>query len=76
MKINVYGPGCAKCTKTAELVHQALAETGVTAEVVKVMDVREIVMAGVMTTPAVAVDGVMKISGRVPTLAEIKGWLA
>jgi small redox-active disulfide protein 2 len=73
--VNVYGPGCAKCNQVAELVKKAIAETGVAAELVKVMDVREIVMAGVMTTPAVSVDGVMKATGRVPTLDEIKGWL-
>ena len=75
MKINIYGTGCAKCEKTAELVQRALAETGIDAEVTKVREVRDIVMAGVMSTPAVSVDGVMKVSGRVPELAEIKGWL-
>ena len=75
MKINVYGTGCAKCEKTYELIQRALADTGVNAEVTKVREVRDIVMAGVMSTPAVSVDGVMKVSGRVPELAEIKGWI-
>jgi small redox-active disulfide protein 2 len=75
MEIKVFGTGCAKCKKTEEIVHQALAETGVAAEVVKVGDIREIVMAGVMSTPAVSVDGTVKITGRVPTLDEVKGWV-
>jgi small redox-active disulfide protein 2 len=75
MEIKIYGPGCDKCTKTAELVEKVVAETGAQAEIVKIKDIREIVMAGVMTTPAVSVDGVMKITGRVPTAEEVKSWL-
>lgn len=75
MLIKVFGPGCDKCHKTFDLVQKAVADTGVDAEVVAVKDIREIVMAGVMTTPAVSVDDVMKIVGRVPSLDEVKGWL-
>ncbi len=75
MKITVYGPGCAKCKQTEELVKKAVAETGVTAEVVKVSDIREMIAAGIMSTPAVAVDGVMKVTGKVPNINEIKAWI-
>ena len=75
MQIKVYGTGCAKCKKAEEIVRQALAETGKTAEVMKVSDIKDIVMAGVMSTPAVAVDDAIKVAGRVPTLDEVKGWL-
>ena len=70
--ITVYGPGCAKCKQTEELVRRVIAETGADAEVVKVSDIREMVTAGVMSTPAVAVDGAVKVSGKVPSVDEIK----
>jgi small redox-active disulfide protein 2 len=73
--ITVYGPGCAKCKQTEELVRKAVAETGAEANVVKVSDFKEIVAAGVLSTPAVAVDGVMKVSGRVPKADEVKAWI-
>ena len=76
MKISVYGPGCMKCKKTEELVHQVLAETKVDAIVEKVSDIQAIVAAGVMSTPAVAIDGLVKLSGRVPTADELRRWIA
>jgi len=75
-KITVYGPGCARCNQTEELVRKVVAETNAQAEVVKVTDLREMAMAGILSTPAVAVDGVIKVTGRVPSVAEVKGWLA
>jgi len=71
-KITVYGPGCMKCKKTEENVRQVLAETGVEAVVEHVTDIQAIVAAGVMSTPAVAVDGVVKLKGRVPTAEELR----
>jgi len=76
MKITIYGSGCAKCKQTEALVQRVVAECGVPAEVVKVSEIREIVSAGILTTPAVAVDGVVKVSGRVPTADEVKRWIA
>ena len=75
-KIAVYGPGCMKCKKAEENVRQVLAETGVAATVEHVTDVQAIVAAGVMSTPAVAIDGVIKVSGRIPKRDEVKAWLA
>ncbi len=74
--ITVYGPGCAKCNKAEEVVKQALEVMGVQATLVKVTDVRQMVAAGVMSTPAVAVDGVVKLSGRIPTFEEVRRLLA
>jgi small redox-active disulfide protein 2 len=74
--ITVYGPGCMKCQKTEEIVKQAVEGAGIQATVLKVFDVQKMVAAGVMSTPAVAVDGVIKLSGRIPTAAEVRGWLA
>ena len=74
-KIAVYGPGCMKCKKAEENVRQVLAETGVAATVEHVTDLQAIVAAGVMSTPAVAIDGVIKLSGRVPTTTELRQWI-
>lgn len=75
-RITVYGPGCMKCKKTEENVRQVLAETGVEAAVEHVTDMQAIVAAGVMSTPAVAVDGVVKLKGRVPTVEELRQAIA
>jgi small redox-active disulfide protein 2 len=74
--ITVYGPGCMKCQKAEEIVKQTVEAAGIQAQVVKVSDVQKMVAAGIMSTPAVAVDGVVKLSGRIPTAAEVQGWLA
>ncbi len=72
MKITVYGPGCMKCQKTEAIVRQVLAETGVEAVVEHVTNLQVIAAAGILSTPAVAVDGVMKFKGRVPTAGELR----
>lgn len=72
MKIEVLGTGCPKCQATLRNVEQALRELGIPAEIVKVTDVREIVARGVMMTPALAINGEIKVSGHVPTVEEIK----
>jgi small redox-active disulfide protein 2 len=71
-KITVYGPGCMKCQKTEATVRQVLAESGIDAKVEHVTDMQAIVAAGVLSTPAVAVDGVVKLRGRVPTADEVR----
>lgn len=74
-KVQVMGPGCAKCTETAKVVQEAIAESGVQAIMEKVSDFAEIARFGVFTTPAVAVDGAVKIVGKVPKKADVIGWL-
>ena len=74
--ITVYGPGCVKCRKAEEIVKQTVEAAGIQATVVKVSDVQQMVAAGIMSTPAVAVDGVIKLSGRIPTADKVRGWLA
>jgi small redox-active disulfide protein 2 len=76
MKIAILGTGCAKCKQTADIVRQAVAEVGVDATVFKVEDPREIMRFHVMRTPAVAIDGTVRISGRVPTVPEIASLLS
>ncbi len=76
MKIEILGSGCAKCKKTKELVEQAVAELGVDAEVIKVEDINAALDYGVMITPAVVIDGDVKIAGKVPTIEKVKEWLS
>ena len=75
MKIHVMGPGCPKCAQTEQTVREAVAEAGVEAEIVKVKDFKEIAAFGVFSTPAVAVDGVVRVTGRAPDKAEVLDWL-
>ncbi len=72
MKIEVLGTGCAKCRATEKNVRKAVEELGIQAEIVKVEDLQDIINRGVMITPAVVVDGEVKISGHQPTVEEIK----
>lgn len=75
MKIEILGSGCAKCKKTKEIVEQAVAELGVDAEVVKVEDINAALDYGVMITPAVVVDGDVKIAGKIPAIETVKEWI-
>ena len=72
MKIEILGPGCSKCRATEKNVKKAVEELGIQAEVVKVEDLQEIINRGIMLTPAVIVDGKLKIEGHKPSVEEIK----
>ena len=74
-RIQVLGPGCQKCKVLAERVEQATRELGLECEIEKVTDIDAIIAAGVMATPALAVDGTVKFFGHVPTVDRIKGYL-
>lgn len=74
-KLQVLGTGCPKCKKLAETAEQAARDLGIDYELEKVTDINEIVAFGVMATPALAVDGDVKVSGRMPSIDEIKGML-
>ena len=69
--IKILGTGCPKCKKTTALIEEVVKETGAEATVEKVEDIMEIMKYNIMTTPAVVVDGEIKIKGRVPSKAEI-----
>lgn len=75
MKIEVLGTGCAKCTQLYDNVRKALDLAGKEAEVVKVQDIPSIMKYGVMSTPALVIDGVVKVSGKAPSADEIRGLL-
>ena len=69
------GPGCPKCKQTEEVVRQAVAESGVQAQVEKVSGVMEIASYGVFGTPAVVIDGQVKSVGKVPSKKDVLAWL-
>lgn len=75
MKIEILGIGCAKCTTLYENTKKALEESGKAAEVVKVEDIPSIMKYGVMSTPALVIDGEVKFSGKAASVGEIKGLL-
>lgn len=72
MKIEILGSGCAKCKTLCENVKKALAESAQSVEVAKIEDIPSIMKYGVMSTPALVIDGEVKFSGKVASVAEIK----
>jgi small redox-active disulfide protein 2 len=75
MEIKVLGPGCARCRQTEQIIKDAVAGSGITATTEKVTDPVAIASFGVMATPAVVVDGVVKSAGKVPGKQEVAAWL-
>ncbi len=76
MKVQILGTGCPKCKKLAENAQAAVEAAGIECEIVKVTDINEIMKFGVMLTPALAIDGQVKVVGKVPSPDEIKKMLA
>jgi small redox-active disulfide protein 2 len=75
MEIKILGPGCAKCHQVEKIVKEAVAETGLDADIEHVTDFKRIAEYGVFSTPSVVVDGEVKSVGKVPKKEEIKGWI-
>ncbi len=75
MEIKVLGPGCPKCQATEKIVKEVVAESGIDAQVDKVIDVMEIAKYGVFGTPAVVIDGEVKSVGKIPEKQEIMAWI-
>lgn len=75
-KLQILGSGCAKCNTLAETTKKAADELGISYEIEKISDIKQIMTFGVMTTPALVIDGSVKIAGKVPSLQEIKKLLA
>jgi small redox-active disulfide protein 2 len=72
MEIKILGTGCAKCKTTWLIVEKVVADNGVDAHISKVEDIMDIMKYNVIATPAVVVDEVVKIKGRVPSESEVK----
>jgi len=75
MKIEILGMGCPKCKQLEANAKKALAEAGKKADIMKITDINKIVEYGIMSTPAIAINGRVKASGRIPDVKEIKTWL-
>jgi small redox-active disulfide protein 2 len=75
-KIQILGTGCPKCKKLAENAEAAAKELGIECEIEKVTDINEIMQMGVMITPALVVDGEVKVSGKVASSEDIKAKLS
>ena len=72
MKVEIFGPGCPKCKALLRNAEKAVRDLGLHAEIEKVEDIEKIVKAGIMMTPAIAVDGEVKSTGKVLNVDEIK----
>jgi len=72
MDIKVLGTGCTKCKNLENLTREIVAQNGIDATVTKVEDIMEIMQFGVMTTPALVIDGQVVVKGKVPSAEEIK----
>jgi len=75
MRIEILGMGCPKCKKLYENAQVAVKEANVQADVVKVEDIQKITDYGIMSTPAIVIDGEVRSTGRIPTPDEIKKWI-
>jgi small redox-active disulfide protein 2 len=76
MKIQILGTGCPKCRQLAENAQAAAQELGLEFELIKVTNINDIMDFGVMMTPALAVDGEVRVVGKVPQIADIKNLLS
>jgi small redox-active disulfide protein 2 len=74
--IEILGPGCQKCQVLYEHAKQAATELGIEFDIAKVTDIRSIMSYGVMSTPALVVNGVVVLAGRVPTVEHLKPMLS
>ena len=75
LEIKLYGPGCAKCKETEKRIRHVVEQSGVQANVTHATDFAEMAKAGVLMTPAVSIDGVIKKVGNIPSEDEIRSWL-
>jgi small redox-active disulfide protein 2 len=75
LKIEILGTGCAKCKTLYENTKKAVEDSGKDAEIVKVEDIRKIMAYGVMSTPALVIDGEVKFSGKLASVSEIMALL-
>lgn len=74
--IKILGPGCAKCKGTFEIVKKAVDQTGINAEITKIEDLEGMMKYDILATPAVVINEQLKISGRVPSVDEIRKLLS
>ena len=75
LTIKILGPGCANCRKLEAVAREAVAAANVQAEFVKVKDMTAIMAYDLLSTPGLVVNEQLACSGRIPTVAEVRGWL-
>ena len=75
MKIEILGTGCPKCKKLNELVEKVINKLGVSAEIIKITDINKIIDYGIMVTPALVIDGDVKVVGKIPSKHEVTKWI-
>ncbi len=75
LSIKVLGPGCANCRKLEEVAREAVAATGVEAEIAKVTDMQQIIAYDVLKTPGLVINEKLVSSGRIPTPASVAEWI-
>ncbi len=73
--IQILGTGCPKCKKMAEATEEAAKSIGIEYKIEKVTDIQQIMSFGIVSTPALVIDGEMKVAGKVPSMEEIKSML-
>ncbi len=76
MEVAILGPGCARCRATEKAVREALLELGKEATIIKVENLEEMIKYGLSMTPAVAIDGTIRLAGKVPSVEEVKDLLS
>ena len=72
MEVKVLGPGCAKCKTTFQVIEKVIKENNLDVKLTKVDDIMEMMTYNIMTTPAVVVDGEVKMKGQVPSESDVK----
>ena len=75
MKIKVLGTGCTRCNTAEAVIKEAVAMSGVEAQVIKVKDIKEIAKYAVAVTPGIIVDGQIKSVGKVHSVEEVLNWI-
>jgi small redox-active disulfide protein 2 len=75
MKIEILGTGCPKCKKLNELTKEVIQELGISAEIKKITNINDIIDYGVIVTPAIVIDGDVKIAGKIPSKQDITEWI-
>jgi len=75
MKIEILGTGCPKCKKLNELTKEVIQELDISAEIKKITNINDIIDYGVMVTPALVVDGNVKVAGKIPSKQDITEWI-
>jgi small redox-active disulfide protein 2 len=76
MKVEILGVGCAKCNKLYDMVTEIVKKKGIEADVIKIEDLKIFTQYGVFMTPALVVDGKVKVAGKLPKEAEIVEWIS